>query len=215
MKEINLTQKAHHALFRLKVGLNSYNYAFGGPIANCFRGSYIDSPTEIIIPSDKKPIQIDGFCIEGLNPRAFKRVEYITEDFPIPSKEDTIILLLKSSDIFTSYHIYKNNGIDNKYLIERILEEKDIRLINSAYVALRHFDSFPVSRIEQHVTTFTKEKRAPGITKEDMEFKMAKSYDIPPFNMDIERIINRALEYAEEEHEKVINEHKVKERMLA
>jgi len=185
---------------RLKDATKDIPWAFGPPIANAYRGSFIASGLKIAVP-DGYDLHVKGISVEKLNPKAFESVEHINnnDDYPVLSYVDTVLVLLRNYDTETAYHMIRNDGHHMDCLMERALDEDNADIYKNLFVVLQNMERFRpyASKIECFVDKFTRE-RAEGLSEKDFKKSMRDSYDIPPFDIDIEVFINKVLENADE-----------------
>jgi len=176
---MHLSEKAKNALETLKTKLPE-PWCFARPISNSYWG--VDYFTSIMV-AVQNPVAIDGIRIYELKPIAFEKAIKVN-GFYVPSIEDAIIIELYSPNPISAYLLYKKNErkIDKKYLYARILEEG---LLKEASASLSHFDSFK---------KFIGKVNVPILSREEIENKIAESYEIPPYRS-FEEIVNQALEF--------------------
>jgi len=188
-----LSDKARGVMDRIKEATDGIPWAFGPPIANVYRKSYRGSALRIYVP-DGCDAKIEGAIVKHMKPKAFDSLEFIN-NYPILSYGDTILALFQKGDVETAYHMLKNDGICVNYLIERALEEGDANACKDMFVTLSNMTRFRpyANRVEQFIDESTRE-RAGGLSEEGFEESMRGSYDIPPFDIDIEKFINETLE---------------------
>lgn len=203
-----MSEKAKSCYKRLKQTLEEQGadtFAMGPPVASLAadRHAYRDSPLQIVLPErDCAERQFDGVFYVGLKDTAFRRLGSLKIDdleIPVPSREDTVLVLLKGMDAMTAYRICRNNGIDKDYLLSRIMEEDNPELYSMAYFGLLHLPKLRsvVEAVRPKASPFWIDL-ANGTKRESREFKMAKSYD--GVSAPIEHVLNKALERAEDMH---------------
>ncbi|MCD6547588.1 MAG: hypothetical protein J7K22_03480 [Nanoarchaeota archaeon] len=183
---MELSNRAKDNLNRLKMLINGEPWAFARPISTAYWGVDYIAPLTLVVRRKPKRLELPIYL-----PKSFKTIQI--DGFKVLDIEDLIIEELFYCDIFSAYLLYKKNEnkIDKEYLFSRIMEEGG-NIPSKAYLALCHFKSFePFTRKLKPLVKETYLQQI--ISKEEIENKIAESYEIPPYRS-FEEIVNQALE---------------------